>query len=114
MPASTRFDDAREAGPRVEPAAHAGRGEHATGIERRHDDELRRAEHEALAEHAAVRGIDELRKERELEQRDLGIEHRPSPRRRDRGGASAPRVGAGPAPAIGRGARHVCHASHAR
>ena len=32
-------------------------------------------EHEALQQHAAARGVDELRKERELEQGDLRIQH---------------------------------------
>ena len=40
------------------------------------DGDLRRAEDEALREHAAARRIDELREQRELEHRDLRVEDR--------------------------------------
>ena len=75
-PASARFDQRPQPGRRANQRRDAGRGEHADRIARDDDDELRDRKHEALREDAAVRRIDELREQRELEHRDLRIEHR--------------------------------------
>ena len=68
MPASTRFDQRAKPGRVSSQERTPAAARTQPRVERRDDHDLRRAEHEALSEHAAVRGIDELRKERELEQ----------------------------------------------
>ena len=75
-PARIRRDQALQRRTRREPAAYSCRTEDEDRVACDVDDDLRRGKHQALRKHAAMRGIDELREQRELEHRNLGIEDR--------------------------------------